>query len=300
MLGRVQSAYRCTPSTQTDYHTANPFDILADRSPSPDESNHVFDFIPTTLGKARRRVRRGGQRHKAKRSSQKQRDEGKGDSVEEIRKRRSSLHLGDEAPMQEVDKTRENHGATVTTPSAAFLPESVSHPWKPQFRPNALPAPATPSVWKPEPAVQHVPVQLPERASPSSPPSTKTTQQDQSHILPNFLSFASLEPKGGDAPSTTVPITHGTIRPHSHARQLFVYFPPKDTIEEKAITTQKALLLQILHSTRLLPTRSLNTQETVPTFTMPYADRSTQCNCEAPAGWASPAQQHTPRAMPEA
>jgi hypothetical protein len=190
----------------------------------------------------------------------------------------------------------------VTTPSAAFLPESVQHHWQPQFRPNSLPTPATTSIREAEPAVQNASLHLREPASFAfkTTRDVRTTQQNQSHILPNFPSSGSLDPKRGYATTTRVPTTHSTIRAHSYIQQPFVIFSPEDTTQEKAIVTQQALLLQILRSIRLLSTRLLNTKGRIATLTMPYADRSTQCAFETPTGRSSTAQQRTRSAMPGA
>lgn len=84
---------------------------------------------------------RGGQRQKAKRAAQKQRDEHGSESIEELCRRLVNLRLGDDTPEQHPTRSLEVHSVPITKPSSALSPDSVRHHWAPRFRPNGPPTP---------------------------------------------------------------------------------------------------------------------------------------------------------------
>lgn len=164
--------------------------------------------MPTTTRTARRRGKRGGQRHRAKCTPQTSHDEHKNESVEELCRRLFALNLKDHKPEKEHGGVSKNHVVDLTRPSAAFSPESVRHHWAPQFRPDSPPGPSSCSIRKGKTTTQIQPLQISER--PLFFPSSSATQEklrswtDEPQGLPLFAPFTSLDPQGRDGLGTTV------------------------------------------------------------------------------------------------
>jgi hypothetical protein len=280
---------------KTDYLTVNPFDILAHchQSSTEPEWPFEFEFIPTKPRIERRRGRRGGQRHKAKRAAQKQREEQKGDSVEGLCKQLSLLRLEDDEPAREVCQAWGDYGVALTTPSPVFSPESVRHHWAPQFLPNALSAQATSSIPTVAPSAQNELPTSPRRAflaslSLSTTGCGPTEQCDQPRISP-VLGGSTTEPKRTGAISTTVSSTHRTItnvpnsthrgiNTPSHSTYPFVFSFPNGPHKHEDTATNQALLPKIhqLPLPRYTSPWFQEIQDMPPLFARPSGSASSQ------------------------
>jgi hypothetical protein len=278
---------------KTDYLTVNPFDILAHCHQSSTEPEWPFEFIPTKPSTERRRGRRGGQRHKAKRVAQKQREEQKGDSVEGLCKQLYLLRLEDDEPAREVCQAWGDYGVALTTPSPVFSPESVRHHWAPQFLPNALSAQATSPIPKAAPSAQNELPTSPRRAflaslSLSTTGSGPTGQCNQPLISP-VLGGSTTEPKRTGAISTTVSSTHRTItnvpnsthrdiNTPSHSTYPFVFSFPNGRHKHKDTATNQTLLPKIhqLPLPRYTSPWFQEIQDMPPLFARPSGSASSQ------------------------
>lgn len=142
---------------------ANPFGVLAGQPQSPAEPDWDFNPRPTTSDRAARRRVRGGQRQKAKRAAQKQRDEYGSEGIDELCRSLANLRLDNDVSVQQPAQPMEQRSVPIAKPIPGFSSDSVRHHWAPQFRPNKLPTPPPETFQTTEMLVPTSPLQIPKR-----------------------------------------------------------------------------------------------------------------------------------------
>jgi hypothetical protein len=222
--------------------------------------------VAKTTGTARRRGKRGGQRHRSRCPPQPSHEEHKSESIEDLCKRLFALNVKDSKTRELLCEASKEDVVDSARLSATNSAASVRHHWGPPFRPDSQPELPYLSVRKGKTTTRLEPLQKPEQplVSPSSPAAQNAPQLwlDKPQGLPLFGPFASMEPQWRQG-STTVGQQLCKISQACSSQHVVSPFYPEDPLREAIAATHRALLMDRPKSaSQTVPSQGMTETET--------------------------------------